>query len=46
MQGYDGCLIFTWANGEKYSGLVSFIPEECLPFAQISSFYLKTATKA
>ena len=22
MQGYDGCLLFTWANGEKYSGLV------------------------
>ena len=27
MQGYDGCLIFKWANGEKYSGLVNFIPQ-------------------
>ena len=26
MQGYEGCLLFTWANGEKYSGLVNFIP--------------------
>ena len=47
MQGYGGCLIFTWANhGEKYSGLVNFIPESCLPFAQNSSFCRKTAAKA
>ena len=46
MQGYDGCLIFKWTNGEKYSGLVNFIPELHLPFAQISSFYWKTAAKA
>ena len=39
MQGYDCCLIFTWANGEKYSGLVNFIPESHLLLAQISSFY-------
>ena len=22
IKGYEGCLLFTWANGEKYSGLV------------------------
>ena len=33
------------ANGTQNSGPVNFIPESDLPFAQISSTYLKTATK-
>ena len=34
-----------WANGTQNSGPVNFIPESDLPFAQISSTYLKMATK-
>ena len=34
-----------WAIGTQNSGPVNFIPEPDLPFAQISSTYLKTATK-
>ena len=40
MQGYDGSFIFLHGQMvEKYSGLVHFIPELHLLFAQISSFY-------
>ena len=34
-----------WANGKKDSGLVNFILKSCLLFAQIGSFYRKTAAK-
>ena len=34
-----------WANGKKDSGLVNFILKSCLLFAQICSFYRKTAAK-
>lgn len=34
-----------WASGTQNSGPVNFIPELGLPFAQISSTYLRTATK-
>lgn len=35
-----------WANDKQNSGLVNFILKSCLPFVQISSIYLKMATKA
>ena len=35
-----------WANGAQNSGLVNFVPESRLLFAQISSIYQKTAAKA
>ena len=44
LHGQNGRLT-VWANGKKNSGLVNFIPKLCLPFAQISSFYRKTAAK-
>ena len=44
LHGQTGRLT-VWANGKKNSGLVNFIPKSCLPFAQISSFYRKTAAK-
>ena len=34
-----------WANGKKDSGLVNFILKSCVLFAQICSFYRKTAAK-
>ena len=44
LHGQNGRLT-VWGNGKKNSGLVNFIPKLCLPFAQISSFYRKTAAK-
>ena len=50
----SGCLSFTWANrsvpvwannSTQNSGLVKFVLESQLLFAQISSIYQKTATK-
>ena len=40
------CQFSVWANGKQNSGLINFILESCLPFVQISSVYLKMATKA
>ena len=51
----SGCSPFSWANCSLYGlgmakswakfRIVNFVPKSCLPFAQISSIYLKTTAK-